>query len=138
MTLADWRRRIEPADVLILFYVAAIVRQYFWIIPSNRWAWLLTIVSTVCLWLVYLRFKGSDGDRVPYVFWLIVGLPLLLVYLLRLSFPDISFDVLNYRLIQSERSLRGPLFVPGDFFPTIFPLNPAPDTLTGLFRHFLG
>ena len=46
--------------------------------------------------------------------------------------------VLNHRLIQAERSLRGAQLAPGDFFPTIFPFNPAPDMLTGVFRHLLG
>ncbi|PYT02278.1 MAG: hypothetical protein DMF65_06935, partial [Acidobacteria bacterium] len=34
--------------------------------------------------------------------------------------------------------MRGTLFAPGDFFPTPAPYNPAPDTLTGLFRLTLG
>jgi hypothetical protein len=64
--------------------------------------------------------------------------PLLFFYLLRLPFPDISWDVLNYRLLHAERSLRGAFFMAGDYFPTPAPYNPAPDTVTALFRHALG
>src|SRR6185503_6319292 len=59
-------------------------------------------------------------------------------YALRAAFPDHSFDVLTYHLLNSERSLRGALFVHGDFFPTPAPFNPAPDTLTGISRALLG
>ena len=37
-----------------------------------------------------------------------------------------------------KRGLRGPLFLPGDFFPSILPFNPASDMLTGISRHLLG
>src|SRR3989440_11297320 len=64
--------------------------------------------------------------------------PLIFIYLLRAPLPDVSFDVLNYRLLHSERALRGLFYQASDFFPTAAPYNPAPDMLTGLFRHALG
>jgi hypothetical protein len=60
------------------------------------------------------------------------------VYALRVDFPDISFDVVNYHLFESERVLRGPLFIPGDFFPASSPINPTSDIVTGLYRKALG
>ena len=57
---------------------------------------------------------------------------------MRFVFPDVSFDVLNYRLLHGERALRGFIYLPGEFFPTPAPYNPAPDMVTGIFRHALG
>ena len=69
---------------------------------------------------------------------LVYGAPLLIIYSLRAALPDLSYDVLNHRLVQAERALRGPQFLPGDFFPNVFPFNPSSDMLTGLYRHVLG
>ena len=137
MTWSTLRRTIGLTELLVPFYAAVIIRQFFWLLDSNGAAWILTILVTLLLWVFWLKAKGPNEKPAPG-FWLFFAVPLLLVYLLRLPFPDISFDVLNYRLVQSERSLIGPLFIKGDFFPTIFPLNPAVDTLTGIFRHALG
>ncbi|MGI9068177.1 MAG: hypothetical protein ACR2HX_17465 [Pyrinomonadaceae bacterium] len=101
-------------------------------------AWILTLTLASLLWCAHLRAKENAVERTPRTFWLIVALPLLLIYALKFAFPDISVDVLNQRQIQSERGLRGPPFIPGDFFPTIFPFNPASDMLTGISRHLLG
>src|SRR5438105_5661814 len=49
-----------------------------------------------------------------------------------------SFNVLNSDLFHSLRALSGPLLIPGDFFPTPAPFNPAPDILTGLYRLVFG
>jgi hypothetical protein len=69
---------------------------------------------------------------------LIVALPLLGIYGFRAALPDHSFDVLSYHLLHGERSIRGPLFRPGDFFPSAAPFNPAPDMLTAISRLVLG
>jgi hypothetical protein len=131
-------RRLGLGDAVLFFYLAAFAREYFWAVESNALAWVLTLVaSALALWL-YVRGRGDADGPTPRAFWLIVALPLLFVYALRVPFPDVSFDVLNYRLIFGDRALAGPLFVPGDFFPTPAPYNPAPDIVTGIFRHTLG
>ena len=138
MKFAKWPRSIGLGEVLILFYLLAYVRQYFWVLSSNRLAWVFSIFTSIAIWVLLLRFMPSSSEKAPVQFWTLVALPLLLFYLLRVPFPDISFDVLNYRLVQSERALHGAPFLRGDFFPVIFPLNPAPDLITGIFRYFLG
>lgn len=131
-------RRLEFGDALLPFYIVVFVRQCFWSLENDFAAWIITCALSVLLWLAYTRTKPEVAERTPRAFWLIVALPLFLVYALRAPFPDLSFDVLNHRLIQGERALRGVQLLPGDFFPTIFPFNPAPDMLTGIFRHALG
>jgi hypothetical protein len=126
------RRRPEFGDALLFPYVAVFARQCFWAVENDLLAWILTLAATSVVWLLYLRYKPSTGERTPRLFWLVVALPLFFVFTLRVAFPDLSFDVLNHRLIQGERALRGEQLLPGDFFPTIFPFNPAPDMLTGV------
>jgi hypothetical protein len=130
--------RLEFGDALVLLYALVFARQYLWVVSNNALAWGLAVLPAAVAWYFYLRTKPSAPERTGREFWLLVALPLLFVYALRAPFPDMSFDVLNYRLLHAERSLRGTLFAPGDFFPTPAPYNPAPDTLTGLFRYALG
>lgn len=132
------RRRPEFGDALLFPYVAVFARQCFWAVENDLLAWIMTLAAASVVWLLYLRYKPPAEERTPRAFWLVVALPLFFVFALRVAFPDLSFDVLNHRLIQGERALRGEQLLPGDFFPTIFPFNPAPDMLTGLFRHLLG
>ena len=129
---------MEPGDALLFVYIAVFVRQYLWIFHNNLLAWTLTVLLAAICWYVYVSTKRFPAERFGRSFWLLVALPLLTVYALRAAFPDRSFDVLSYHLLHSERSLRGALFVPGDFFPTPAPFNPAPDTLTGISRVLLG
>jgi hypothetical protein len=138
MSVSSIRSKLEFGDALLPFYVAVFVRQIFWPVGNEFVAWALTAVLSALIWLAYLYTKPEAIERTPRSFWLVVALPLFLVYALRAPFPDLSFDVLNHRLIQAERALRGPQLLPGDFFPTIFPFNPSSDMLTGLFRHMLG
>ena len=138
MSMARWSLSFRLTDALIFVFLLAITRQFYWLIAHNRLAWVFTVVTAIVIWGSFLRFRTPQQHKTPLQFWLIVALPLIAIYLLRLPFPDLSFDVLNYRLVQSERALFGPPFVVNDFFPVVFPLNPAPDLVTGLFRHFLG
>jgi len=139
----DWNkvkaiyRKLGFGDALILLYISVFIRQYAWIVADNALAWTLTALFSTLLWHCYLWVKETE-EPTPAIFWLIVAFPLFVVYAMRVVFPDLSFDVLNYRLLQSERGLRGFLFLPGDFFPAIFPLDPAPDMLTGICRYILG
>ena len=135
---AGVRRRVEFGDALLFLYALVFVRQYLWIIDNNFLAWAFSVpLATLCLYF-YISTKEFATEKVGRSFWLLVGLPLLLAYLLRAAFPDHSYDVLSYHLLNAERTLRGPLFGPGDFFPTAFPFNPVADTLTGISRLFLG
>lgn len=131
-------RGLGIGDAVLLLYIAVFVRQYLWIVHNNLLAWILTLLLSLLIWLVHLRTKQPAEERTPLQFWLVVALPLLAVYAMRAAFPDTTFDVLDYRLINAERSLRGFPFIIGDFFPVRFPFNPAPDMLTGVSRHILG
>jgi hypothetical protein len=135
---AGARERVEFGDALVFLYALVFVRQYFWIIGNNFLAWTLSVLPAAVCWYLYISTKQFRAERFGRSFWLLVGLPLLLAYLLRAAFPDHSYDVLSYHLLHTERSLRGALFGPGDFFPTALPFNPAADTLTGISRVFLG
>ncbi len=131
-------KRIEFGSVAIIPYVLAIVWQYFCTLPNKPLAWTLAAVTALLVWLTYLSLTEASAIKLPHHFWLLVGLPLLFFFLLRLPFPDISFDVLNYHILHSERALRGPLLTSRDFFPTPAPFNPTPDIVTGLYRYALG
>jgi hypothetical protein len=133
-----FRLKVEMGDILLFLYVLAFVRQYFWVTDNNLLAWTLSVPLASVAWYFYISTKQFPAERFGRSFWLLVGLPLLAVYMLRAAFPDHSFDVLTYHLLHSERSLHGPLFAPGDFFPTPAPFNPVPDTLTGFSRMILG
>lgn len=137
-TLARLRERAEFGDALILLYLLVFIRQYLWPLDSNALAWALSVPLACAAFYFYVVTKPFTSERAGREFWIMLLPPLIFFYLLRLPFPDISWDVLNYRLLHAERSLRGTLFMPGDYFPTPAPYNPAPDTLTGLFRHALG
>ena len=131
--------RIPLSDLLIPFYLAVFVRQYFWVIENNFVAWGLTAFVSLILWAFYVSSKDPEGPKTHWLFWLIVGVPLLAVFALRVGFPDRSFDVIYYHIFHSERMLAGKLYVAGDFAPCYYPfLNPAPDMLTGIFRRLLG
>jgi hypothetical protein len=131
-------KRVEFGSVVMIPYVLAIVWQYFFNFRNKPFGWALAVVATLIVWLVYLSLTEAPTEKLSWHFWLLVALPLLFFYLLRLSFPDVSFDVLNYHIFHSERALRGPLLTLQDFFPTPAPFNPTPDIVTGLYRYALG
>jgi hypothetical protein len=133
----DFARRIEIGDALMLLYLAAFARQYFWGVGNEWLAWSLTACVSVPACYFYVATRGERAAT-PRAFWLLVVLPLVFFYLWRVPFPDVSFDVLNYRLLHGERALRGAFFAPGDFFPSPAPFNPSPDIATGIARHLLG
>jgi hypothetical protein len=131
-------RRAGLGDLVLLLYVVTFVRQYFWPVEANALAWTLTLFASALLWALHLTSKETTEERTPLQFWLVVALPLFVIFGMRAAIPDTSFDVLNYRLVNAERGLAGWPFKPGDFFPAFYPLNPAPDMLLGLLRHLLG
>ncbi|HEY6120042.1 MAG TPA: hypothetical protein VIV66_08795 [Pyrinomonadaceae bacterium] len=133
-------RRLQVFDLLILVYIAAFVREYFWLIQNNVLAWLLTVAVSLVVSVLCLTTRKGDTQKPGPAFWLIVAVPLFLIYLLRVGYPDLSFDVLNYHIFHSERALRGLVHIPGDFAPAYFPFfnNPVADIVTGVFRYLLG
>lgn len=131
-------RKLELGDLLLLPYFLVFIREYAWSVQNGRAAWAVTVVLTLTAWSAYIYLKPESHARTPRIYWVIVALPLLFLFAMRATIPDLSFDVLNHRLIQGERALRGPQFLTGDFFPNVFPFNPSSDMLTGLFRHALG
>ncbi len=136
--MSEVRRAVEFGDAVALLFIAAFVRQYFWIISFAPLAWVLTVLVSALVWYFYVVTKEPVAERTPRRFWLIVGVPLLFIYAMRVAYPDVSFDVFNYRLLHAERSLRGTLFAPGDFFPSPAPYNSVPDIVTGICRSLLG
>lgn len=133
-----FQERFDVASLIFAPYVLTIVWQYFAFLGNKTIGWISAAVVCAAVWYALVALKEPPKEKTTWQFWLIVGLPLLLVYLLRVSFPDVSFDVLNYHIFHSERALHGSLFIPGDFFPTAAPFNPTPDILTGLYRLALG
>ncbi|MFS8085746.1 MAG: hypothetical protein ACMG6H_08965, partial [Acidobacteriota bacterium] len=133
-------RNINFTDAVVLLYAMAFVRQYLWLVSNNTPAWILTSLVSLVIWYFHLASKPAEAEanRIPRAFWLIVALPVLALYSMRVAFPDGSFDQLNYHLLNSERALRGLPFSSRDFFPAPFQLNPAPDMITGITRYVLG
>ena len=135
--LAARQRQIELGDIVLLLYVLSFVRQCFWQINHNAIAWTLTAIVGLGLWAIYLATRILRPVKYGKSFWLVVGVPLLFAYLVRVAFPDLSFDVLSYHILHAERSLRGSLLNSDDFMHSV-PFNSAPDILMGLSRYFLG
>lgn len=136
--VAAFRSRLEFGDALLFLYLLAFIRQYCWIIPNNALAWIVALLLTGLAGYFYVSTRQFPKVRYGLTFWLVVGLPLLAGYLQHGAFPDRSYDVLNYHLLHAERSLRGPLFMPTDYFPSPITFNPIGDTLTGASRLVLG
>jgi hypothetical protein len=136
--IQNLRSKTELGDALLFLYFLALLHQYFWVIDHNALAWMLSAAVAIVFWYLYISTKQFSAEKFGRSFWLIVALPLLVAYLMRAAFPDRSFDVLSYHLLHAERSLRGALFGPGDFFPSSVPTNPVADTLTGISRFVLG
>src|SRR5437660_755425 len=110
---------------LICFpYLLAVTWQYCVLVHNTSLAWFLTFSVAAAVWCGYVALAEGSPHAVNWQFWLVVGLPLLLIYLLRADLPDVSFDVLNYHIFESERILRGPLYLTTDFFPGSSPVNP--------------
>lgn len=137
--LRAFRDHVEAGDVLLVVYTAVIIRQFLcWIPLPNAIAWAVAALGAGLVIWRYVLAKEETRERSSVAFWVVLALPLLCAFLLRFPFPDVSFDVLNYRLFQATRTLRGFLDQPGDFFPTPMPFNPAPDMAMGIMRLLLG
>ena len=134
----EFLHQLKLDDIFFFPYILAVAWQYFWSLPSKTVGWVLATFVSLGIWHVYVLIKPRDDAPLTRWFWAIVVPPLIFIFVLRVLVPDTSWDVLNYHLFHSERALRGPLLIPGDFFPTPAPFNPAPDILTGLYRLVFG
>lgn len=131
--------RLEGGDGLLFLYTVMIIRQYLcWVPVSNAIAWLIAALAGGFVLGRYILIKRDTDPSASLPFWVVVALPLFFSYLLRVAFPDLSFDVLNHRLFQQVRALNGFLDRPGDFFPTPGPFNTVPDMALGITRHLFG
>jgi hypothetical protein len=132
-------RRVEGGDAFIFLYAAVIVRQYLaWLPLPDAAAWSISALAAAAISWAYVLTKMETRTGVTLAFWLLVALPLIFVFSLRVTFPDVSFDVLNYRIFHGVRGLSGFLYRPGDFFPTPAPYNTAPDMAMGITRLIFG
>src|SRR5256885_12426805 len=98
-------KRLEFGSIVFAPYVLAIVWQYFSALNHKPFAWVLSVVVSVVVWTLYVSLSENHSYPLSWTFWLVVALPLLFFYLIRLHLPDISFDVLNYHIFHSERAL---------------------------------
>jgi hypothetical protein len=140
--LVRWRAlldRFEAGDAVLFLYIAVIARQYIcWIPVPNAFAWFFAAIVGALVLAGWVVAKDETRQRISLPFWMLVVLPLAFAFLLRLPFPDVSFDVLNYRLFHGIRALDGFLYRAGDFFPTPAPYNTAPDMVMGITRILFG
>lgn len=135
------KNRYRLSDLILLLYIAALVRQFFWALDSQLLAWSLTsiISSSIVAAHAILREDSLARRSSPGRFtWVVYALPLLVIFFLRAPFPDYNFDVLNYHLTHMERGLRGWPFIAGDFFPTSVQFNPLPDMIAGISKFLVG
>src|SRR5437588_6578423 len=101
-TLKNFRDRLDLASLIFAPYVLTVVWQFLAVIPNKTVGWIIAVIVSAVLWYVIVALKETPQEKISGQFWLVVALPLLLVYLLRVSFPDVSFDVLNYHIFHSE------------------------------------
>lgn len=130
-------RRFEAGDLLAFLYALVLLREGFWGLPETL-AWVASFAVAALLATLRLRTR-TPNPPLPRAFWLGVGVPVGVFWVLHLPYPDIGFDNLSYHILHGERALRGLLSIPGDFYPFYFPfLNPAPDTLSAMLRLAFG
>ncbi|HKV37762.1 MAG TPA: hypothetical protein VJX67_01010 [Blastocatellia bacterium] len=134
------RRATNLGSLLLFVYLLAFVRQCWWPMANPVAAWAGTALVTLVIWYLVnsLRATLDVAAHPSRSFVLIVVIPLLAIYLARAAFPDGSFDVLNYHVMGSARSLHGYPYLPGDFLFPMPGINPLPDMIAGMFRFVLG
>jgi len=125
-------------DAPLLIYLVAFARQCTWGLPDQLVAWTTTAVIAGSILLLHAALRPARGESPPLKFWMVVGLPLILMFLLRLPFPDINYDQMNYHLVNGERALHGWPFKSYEYFPGVLLPNPAPDMVEGISRYLVG
>ncbi|MDQ2855819.1 MAG: hypothetical protein M3R68_05785 [Acidobacteriota bacterium] len=136
--------KFRLSDLVLLVYLAAVNREFFWGLRSEKLAWVLTVVISIVILATHAIFReapvASDHQlRYPGKLLAIAyAAPLVFIFLMRLPFPDYNYDVLNYHLVYMERALRGWPFIANDFFPAVVQFNPAADIANGICKYLLG
>jgi len=136
--------KFRPSDLVLLVYVTAVVRAFFWGLKGATLAWIVTVLISVTLVTIHSVFRedelrpGEKDVRRRGLMLLVFAAPLVAVFLARAVFPDQNYDVLNYHLANMERGLRGWPFISGDFFPTTVQFNPSADIVFGICKYLFG
>ena len=136
--------KFRLSDLVLLVYIAAVTREFFWGLRGEILAWAMTAVVSAVIMATHAVFredpvKADNKDRHTSKLTLIAfAAPLVAVFLVRAPFPDYNYDVLNYHLVYMERALRGWPFIPGDFFPAVIQFNPTADIAAGVCKYLLG
>ena len=113
--------------------LAAVARQASWGIRGS-WPWLpAMIVGGLAAALALRHLPEYRTPRWHFLFWIAAAF----VLLLRLPFPDTTFDVINYHLINGEWAVSGPPLIDGDV-PYLMIGNPLADMILAAGRHLLG
>jgi len=136
--LEDFWPRVGFGDAMILLYLVAFVRQWFWLLPDGPVTWALTLGFSLTGWIALVRAKEPTRERLPTLFLPLVALPLLFLYGLRVAIPDTSYDTLHYHLLLGERGLKGIPYDRAEFFPVWHVGSSAPDMVTALARKVVG
>ncbi|MHB1651897.1 MAG: hypothetical protein ACYCVD_05380 [Desulfitobacteriaceae bacterium] len=123
----------------MFLYILAISRQYMWIMQDNIRAWVVSGVLSIIIWAIYKRYKEKiiKPFKLSMPFLIFVVIPIVILFTLRLAFPDVSYDVLNARLLIAQRSLTGPVFARNDGSYN-FVMNSVSDMAMGMVRDVLG
>jgi hypothetical protein len=125
-------------DAPLLIYFMAFSRQYTWSIEDQMIAWTISAAIACPVLLVHVAQRPLRGKGPSLSFWVIVGLPFLFMFTLRLPFPDINYDQMTYHLVNAERALQGWPFRSDEYFPGVMLPNPASDMVEGISRFLLG
>src|ERR1051326_2991413 len=124
-SLGQFRDRLQFGNLIFTLYILAFTRQYTWPIRNQTLAWSLAILLAAAIWYGYVMLAPPPGEKLPRVFWLIAGLPLLFIYLLRGPIPLLTFSIItSFRqsdlyaarfmrrkiFFKTRRSIRRPIF----------------------------
>ena len=98
---------LQWSDFLLLIYLVAFARQYTWEFGDQATAWTMSIIMGSVLLYIHVTNRQPKTDKPGLGFWLIVGLPLAVMFSLRLPFPDVCYDQMSYHMVNSERDPLG-------------------------------
>lgn len=130
---------LNIGNVLMFLILLCLARQYCWIIPYPLVAWCVSIFIALLAGVILdkQRKKYIQYDINYFKFFAIVGIPLILFYLLRATFPDMSGDWYKTRHFWGLHALTGAFTNGTDtYFGLLF--NLLPDMFYTLFVEFMG
>src|SRR5436190_15064129 len=87
-SLTEFRQRLDVGAFIFAPYILVCVWQYFSVIGGNGLAWFLAVIVSLLIWYISVSTKEASPGRLSLWFWLIVALPLLLIFVMRVAFPD--------------------------------------------------